>query len=554
MLSDNRNNTSGEHTVFADDQSVKKGKSPVGNKRKRQNFKRKNYPKKALTAYNIFFKETREKILTEHGKTDFQEMVRKIAALWKEITDKDKLKFDAIASRDLARYKEEVSEYEQGIVEKSRRSSLELKKKQAQTINTLVSADPTPLGSNAKTQYENDSRNMRVLFPVQNVRIPNIPHDNMVAGASRGPPENSNIVHALSSNELQLAQHRLKEDMSRFNTEGESPSTTTVRGNCMRGGGDHAESKLTPSEMQIYRQSLLGIGYAGGDQTMASGEVEAKNLIALGLRSFGGNSLHGDDTAMSNDIQLRKRLGLDMDMLATSNEIERRNRVAGLGGDSAAFFNEVGLREKSRETFGLGTELRNLIRKRKADMRLRHSMPAFDKMDIEAQIRNHLRFNSMNGGLSKTPSGDEKMLNFLAAGGDPMATSTEAEVRKRMSMGAQNQLVAPDAELRNRLAMLQDQELMAEHLGHSQRTTMGMGNVFGDFRFREERLRRLELMMTPSSIVAPLSVHRGLSRELSLQAERRILSGVIARGSIASKSIDNAADIQMALTQSLSRF
>jgi len=530
MLNDNSNNTAGEDTVFADDLSVKKGKSPVGKKRKRQNYKRKNYPKKALTAYNIFFKETRGKILTEHGKTNFQEMVLKIAALWKEITYEDKLRFDAIASRDLARHKEEVSEYEQDIVEKSRRMSVEVKKKQTRTINTLVSADPTSLGINAKTQYENDDRNIRVLFPVQNVRIP---HDNMVMGARQGPPENSNIVHALSSNELQVAQHRLKEDMSRFNTEGESPSTTTVRGNGMRGGRDHAEIKLTPSEMQIYRQNVLGIGYAGGDHTV-------RNLIPLGLRSFGRNSLHGDDTAMSNDIQLRKRLGLDMDMLATSNEIERRNRVAGLGRNSAAFFNEVGLREKSRETFGLGTELRNLIRERE-DVRLRHSMPAFDKMDIEAQMRNRLRFNSMNGGLSKTSSGTE-MMKLLAAGGDPMATSTEAEARIRMSMGAQNQLVAQDAQLRNRLAMFQDQELMAEQLGHSQRTTMGMANVFDDFRRREERFQRLERMMTPASVGAPSSVNGGLSRELSLQAERRILSGLIARGSITSKTIDNDAD------------
>jgi hypothetical protein len=618
----NSNNTAGEDTDFVDDLSVKKGKSPVGKKRKRQNYKRKNYPKKALTAYNIFFKETREKILTEHGKTNFQEMVRKIAALWKEITPEDKLRFDAIASRDLARYKEEVGEYEQDIVEKSRKKLIaEVENKKLITINPLMPADLTPWGINAKNYHENDDRNKRIIFPVQNVRIPNIPHDNMLAGVGQGPQENSNVVHTLSSNELQMAQHRLEEDiMSRMNTEGESRSTTTIRGNGMCGGRDHAESKWTPSEMQMYRQNLYGNEFFGGDRTVASGEVAARNnLIALGLSNFGGNYLAisdelerkkriaqasiGDETALSNDIQLRKRWGLDRDMLATSNEIERRNRIAGLGENHAAIFSEVGLREKSRESFGLGAdsmtalnqprfenrlnnrgkdrmtslnaeEFRNIIRQAEMirsgasdenDIRLllgrgRDFMPSFDKMEIqnqmvrsnEAQMRNRLLFNNMNGGLPKALSGAE-MMKILAAGGDPMATSTEGEVRKGMSMAVQNQIAAPDAELRKRIAMLQNQELMAEQLGHSPRT-MGLANVFDNFRLREqERIRRLECMMTQSSVGAPPSVHGGLSRELSSQAEMRLLSGLIARGSFTSESLDND-DIQLAFTQSHSRF
>ena len=90
--------------------------------------KPKDYPKKALTAYNIFFKETRKKILVEHGKTNFEEMVRNIAALWKETNYAEKVRFGSLASKDLARYRKEVKEYE-----KKKHEEDESKKKEKTT-------------------------------------------------------------------------------------------------------------------------------------------------------------------------------------------------------------------------------------------------------------------------------------------------------------------------------------------------------------------------------------------------------------------------------------
>ena len=54
---------------------IKSGKPTVVKKRKRRKQKPKDYPKRPLSSYNVFFKETRETILEEQGKTNFQDMV-----------------------------------------------------------------------------------------------------------------------------------------------------------------------------------------------------------------------------------------------------------------------------------------------------------------------------------------------------------------------------------------------------------------------------------------------------------------------------------------------
>ena len=75
-------------------------------------------PERPLSAYNIFFKDTREKIITDHGKTNFQEMVRLIAAHWKEASKDDKKKYEDMAAKDLERYKAAVALSEKEATEK----------------------------------------------------------------------------------------------------------------------------------------------------------------------------------------------------------------------------------------------------------------------------------------------------------------------------------------------------------------------------------------------------------------------------------------------------
>jgi len=665
MHDDNSSNTASEYTEFDDnasteddlitastkDLSVRKEISSVGKKRKRRTYVRKGFPKKPLSSYNYFFKETRKKILIEHGQTNFQEMVRQIAALWKEISPEDKLRFVAIASGDLARYKEEVCEYERNKVEKSRKK---LDTKEENIKQSIINAtmynsalDLTSVGIDEKFHHENDDDDdeSRITFPVHNVRIPNVLHVDKTVGTGQGLPDNSDSDHTLSSNELQSAQRRLEEDLnaiddlqsirnreietSRVIIEGGSISTPTLRANGMWLGRDLAENKLAHPEMQLYHRNLPSMGFVGKDHTVASGEVDIRDRIALDLYCLVGNSttinnelerkkriaranLSADIAIVSSDVELRNRFGLEGDILATSNEIERRKRLAGLSGNPAAVSYEFELREQfGRGADSMGAwnrarlkkqqintgedpmialkeeEVRNLVRD--VEMRFavkmphfvasneneirqrfglgRDSTPAFDEVEIqkhlrlrnqivkpnEAQILNRLILNEVNRD-SKKSSSEAEIRKRLIAGGNPMATSTKAQIREVMSMdGIQNHFTAPNAELQKHLAMIHDRELIADQLGHSSRA-MGMVNVYEENHLREKRIRQQERLMNQLSGRAQSFVQGGLSRaELSvlgdLRRTRSLPGALIASDSIASHSLDNA-DIRSALMQS----
>jgi hypothetical protein len=108
-----------------DDEKVPAHKARPVIKKRRKN-KPKDFPKRPLSAYNIFFKETRETILTmkeedKEGSADFQSMVKEIASRWRTLAAEGRERVDSLAKKDLLRYKEEVTAYEEKMVKKSRR-------------------------------------------------------------------------------------------------------------------------------------------------------------------------------------------------------------------------------------------------------------------------------------------------------------------------------------------------------------------------------------------------------------------------------------------------
>ena len=88
--------------------------------RRRQQKRRKHspegYPKRPLSAYNFFFQDHRERILSEAEPGDSSVgagMVKDIAGLWRSLPAKEHKRFDQLAKGDLQRYRDEVKEYEQ---------------------------------------------------------------------------------------------------------------------------------------------------------------------------------------------------------------------------------------------------------------------------------------------------------------------------------------------------------------------------------------------------------------------------------------------------------
>jgi len=82
---------------------------------------KKNRPKRALTAYNLFFKEQREQILGDfcrslhaehsHHRIGFEEMGRLIGQRWQKLDRHLRRRYEARAQADKGRYKEELAEY-----------------------------------------------------------------------------------------------------------------------------------------------------------------------------------------------------------------------------------------------------------------------------------------------------------------------------------------------------------------------------------------------------------------------------------------------------------
>ncbi|KAI2505567.1 high mobility group [Fragilaria crotonensis] len=68
-------------------------------------------PKRPLSAYNLFFKAEREKILKEKRKPGFGNLAKEIAAKWKALDDKDGKQFDEEAGHEKRRYKVALSQW-----------------------------------------------------------------------------------------------------------------------------------------------------------------------------------------------------------------------------------------------------------------------------------------------------------------------------------------------------------------------------------------------------------------------------------------------------------
>jgi len=408
----------------------------VGKKRKKRNYMRRDYPKKALSAYNIFFKETREKILTEYGKTNFQEMVRKIAALWKEITTEDKIRFDRIADRDLSRYKEEVCEYERKIVEKNLKMlhTEEEKKKQA-----IVDAD-------ARTHQENHGIKRRNVLPVQNAPIAKSLRDDMMDRSVQGLSDSSTSDYFLTSNELQLAQHRLREELNSI------------------------EELQPPTEKQFYQQNFQSIG-SNGDRTMTSGDDSAGLVHA----------------SVSYEFELRKQFGLGTGSIAALNQTRLENNINKTGNDplialgEGAIRNMVckaemqigrsGTREDSVKIPHLGASNEDDIRHFLLNQRggsiqnyLNHQGNQIEQSN-GTQTRNRLILSAFKRGHAETLAEIRKR---LITEGDHTGNLKALETQKCLSMNStQNPFSASDAELQ-RITMVQvDRQSISEQLGRS---------------------------------------------------------------------------------------
>lgn len=98
--------------------TASKDQVPARKKRKR---KPAGFPKRPLSAYNVFFRETRDKLLStwkegggkEDEKLGFTGMGQAIAERWRALDAEGRERFEKLAEKDKIRYREEVKIFEQ---------------------------------------------------------------------------------------------------------------------------------------------------------------------------------------------------------------------------------------------------------------------------------------------------------------------------------------------------------------------------------------------------------------------------------------------------------
>jgi hypothetical protein len=141
---------------------------PAMTTKKKRKLKPDDFPKRPLCAYNIFFKETREKLLAmkESGEEDHQQgeggnsevkssMVKHIASLWTTLDQEERERVERMAKEDTQRYKVEVQSYEEDLVIRSRKEREEAQRlKVREEARATESADRV----NATTRRRGDDQ------------------------------------------------------------------------------------------------------------------------------------------------------------------------------------------------------------------------------------------------------------------------------------------------------------------------------------------------------------------------------------------------------------
>ncbi|KAL3910223.1 MAG: hypothetical protein SGARI_002230 [Bacillariaceae sp.] len=288
--------------------------------RRKKSRKPAGYPKRPLSAYNIFFKDTREKIIEEHGKTNFQDMVRLIAAAWKEATAEEKKKYEALAAKDLIRYKDQVGVFEREAAERKRiedekRADMERKKREtelkfinAQQQRSAESASGVRLGADALS----DRMRMR--------------EEAMLAAMQGGA-----MSGGANPRELELARLRLEQDL-RGVEEARALRLRQMEIAQLQGGA---------GGMSAMMAGLRGPG-AGMFGGPGLGELEMELQRRMMAQAGGGGG--GDPLAMANELELRHRLAMMRNPAeqAMMEEQEKLLREGGLGAHLSALGGRFG--------------------------------------------------------------------------------------------------------------------------------------------------------------------------------------------------------------------
>mmetsp|Transcript_55257 Transcript_55257/g.134229 ORF Transcript_55257/g.134229 Transcript_55257/m.134229 type:complete len:386 (-) Transcript_55257:77-1234(-) len=284
-------------------QPKKKGRKP----------KPPGFPKRPLSAYNLFFREERQKVL----HLDFQNMGKEISSRWKQTDSEGRAKYEAQAKVDAKRYRVEVKAYEE---EQARKKHSKPKqppsKKNGKTAKGRTVASMAAGGIAPST------------FPVQEVTAPSSALGSMMPPMFMGT---GGLLPQMSfQDQLQLQQQLLADKAtndsaafaSAFGPSAFSvPSSTGTRGLSSCGsaanfGGNIVDGLSPETQVQaqlreLHFQRLLmerGLGGMNSSSNLGMGmpaDPASSILDAMGLQ-------HNNQQQQQQELLLQHQLRMQM--------------------------------------------------------------------------------------------------------------------------------------------------------------------------------------------------------------------------------------------------
>lgn len=118
-------------------------------KQQRQKQKRpKDYPRRPLSAYNIFFREARAKLLADRQaqgteaaeKIGFEKLAKTIGKRWKALTEAELGRFKESAQKDTERYRGQMDAYHQNLAIQGRKERDEMLRRQQSEAGAMLQA------------------------------------------------------------------------------------------------------------------------------------------------------------------------------------------------------------------------------------------------------------------------------------------------------------------------------------------------------------------------------------------------------------------------------
>jgi HMG-box domain len=319
---------------------------PVKKRRARKKWKKpRDKPNRPLSAYNLFFKQERARMLGEdaekhdnekgqkrvhrktHGKIGFAEMARIIGAKWKTLGDEEKHEFEEVAVREKKRYAEELAVWKEDQKKKEEEARKMAKGEKIGSTKNEGDRDGMGFTPEQELQFRMQMMANRGGFPFfgadaqQRQQMPTIEYlramqEDRAASMFGGGGGGSFMGNSAQQQFPNASEASANALLNQF--QGPPQGSAGMDGS---GGGISDYQQLQMARMQMMNSSMMGgpmgVGMMGGGMGMGGGfppmnELEFQRLQQMRIMQ-GMNQMDTSNSGMSGSNETHQGGPSNMD-------------------------------------------------------------------------------------------------------------------------------------------------------------------------------------------------------------------------------------------------